>query len=170
MTSIGYVIGDRRGAVDALLAHVAAVLQAQGRALAGVVQVNTEIEGAIRCDMDLRILGRDETVRISQRLGNAARGCRLDPGGLAAAVGLVEHSLDGTSLLLVNKFGKSELDGGGFRPVIARALGLGIPVLLGINRDNLTGFLTYAGGMAQAIDADPDALLAWCGGPGGGNC
>ena len=34
MASIGYVIGDRRGAVDALLAHVAAVLQAQGRALA----------------------------------------------------------------------------------------------------------------------------------------
>jgi len=162
MTSIGYVVGDHRGAVDTMLAQVAATLQARGRALAGVVQVNTEIAAVTRCDMDLQVLGVGDTVRISQRLGNAARGCRLDPGGLATAVGLVEQSLDGTSLLVVNKFGKMELDGGGFRMVIARALERGLPVLLGVNRDNLPGFLTFADGMAQEIAADPGAILTWC--------
>lgn len=161
MTALGYVIGDRRGAVDGLLADVADRLTAQGWPLAGVVQLNTEVQAVTRCDMDLRVLSSPQTVRISQRLGNAARGCRLDPGGLATAVGQVESTLAGKSLLIVNKFGKSELDGGGFRPVIAAALEAGIPVLLGVNRDNLDGFLAYADGMGQEIPADSAAILHW---------
>lgn len=162
MTALAYVIGDGRGAVDRLLADVAAALLAEGIALAGVVQHNTETLGAVRCDMDLQVLGRTDTVRISQRLGNAAQGCRLDQQGLEEAVGLVEGSLPGKSLLIVNKFGKTEAEGRGFRPVIAMALGQGQPVLVGLNRDNLAGFQAFAEGIGAEVPAKFDALLTWC--------
>lgn len=163
MNALGYVIGDGRGAVDRLLTDVAATLQQRGAALAGVVQINTEIQTMHRCDMDLQILGTPQVVRISQRLGNDAQGCRLDPQGLEEAVGLVEVSLGAQALLIVNKFGKSEIDGRGFRPVIARALDRGMPVLVGLNRDNLAGFQGFAEGLEQEVAAEPAAILAWCG-------
>jgi len=162
MTALAYVIGDGRGAVDLLLAEVAKALTAQGVALAGVVQVNSETQGAVRCDMDLQVLGRPETVRISQRLGNAARGCRLDQQGLEAAVGLVGASLAEKSLLIVNKFGKTEVEGRGFRPLIASALEQEMPVLVGLNRDNLAGFHAFAEGLGTEIPAEFAAILDWC--------
>jgi hypothetical protein len=162
MTALGYVISDGRGAVDRLLTDVAGILQDRGANLAGVVQINTEVQTMHRCDMDLQVLGADQVVRISQRLGNDALGCRLDPQGLEEAAGLVEAGLGPQALLIVNKFGKTEIDGRGFRPVIARALDGGMPVLVGLNRGNLEGFQGFAEGFGQEIAADPAAILAWC--------
>jgi len=161
MTALAYVIGDARGAMDQLLARAAAAFSAQDVPLAGVVQVNTDTESTVRCDMDLQVLGRAETVRISQRLGNAAQGCRLDPAGLESAAGLVEATLDDASLLIVNKFGKAEGEGRGFRPVIARALGQGVPVLIGVSRDNLPAFHAFCEGLGDEVGADLPAILGW---------
>jgi hypothetical protein len=160
---LGYVIGTRRGGVDALLAEAAGRLQAEGRDLAGVVQINPEVPGR-RCDMDLILLGEAERFRISQCLGPQARGCRLDPAGLEAAVGRVEAglALRAPELLIVNKFGKAEIGGRGFRPVIARALGDGVPVLVGVNRANLNGFQDFAGGVGTPLPEDLGAVLDWC--------
>ena len=159
---LGYVIGAQRGGVDRLLAGVAAQLSAEGWHLAGVVQVNAERPGR-RCDMDLAVLGGG-AVRISQCLGPLARGCRLDPSGLETAVGQVEAALDAgpPQLLIVNKFGKAEIGGRGFRPLIARALGEGVPVLTGVGPGNLDGFLAFADGMAEALPDSPAAVLDWC--------
>ena len=160
---LGVVIGERRGATDRVLAALAAGLGADGWRLAGVVQENPEVPGR-RCDMDLVLLGAGGRFRISQCLGPLARGCRLDPAGLEAAVGHVAAGLEEgrPELMILNKFGKAELAGRGFRPVIARALELGVPVLMGLNRANLDGFDAFAAGTAEALPADPETLRAWC--------
>lgn len=160
---LGYVIGKRRGGVDALLAQVAGQLQADGWSLAGAVQVNPEVPGQ-RCDMDLVLLGDDGRFRISQCLGPQARGCRLDPAGLAAAAGQVEAMLEqgAPQLLIINKFGKAEIAGQGFRPAIARALGDGVPVLVGVNAANLDGFRAFAQGIGAPLPDDLAAVLDWC--------
>ena len=101
----------RGGAADLLLSPVAGRLGADGFRLAGVVQENLERAGQARCDMIVRILGRDREIRISQRLGPGSAGCRLDTAGL------VKESLKTpTDLLIINKLGKQELDGQGFPP------------------------------------------------------
>lgn len=164
MSALATVSGSAPGQTDRLLAEVAARLGAEGWALAGVVQVNSDRPGRRHCDMDLRILGRAEVVRISQNLGRDSSGCRLDPEGLATAVALVETVLDGTRprLLILNKFGKAEVEGRGFRDLIARALGQGVPVLTGLKPLNQPGFEDFAQGLAEALPADPDAILHWC--------
>lgn len=77
-------------------------------------------------------------------------------------IGLVGLSLlHGANCLIVNKFGEHEAEGRGFRHVIAQALELGIPVLVGINALNRQAFLDFTGGMAIEITPDKTALVRW---------
>jgi hypothetical protein len=162
--ALGYISSSERGRSDGLLAGVAATLAAKGMALAGVVQINTEVDPSRPCHMDLSILGTAQTVRISQFLGTGSRGCRLDPAGLEEAVGHVERQLLTTKpqLLILNKFGKQEAEGRGFRPLIAQALERDIPVLTAVSSLNAARFAGFADGMDTALSPDPDAILAWC--------
>ena len=67
----------------------------------------------------------------------------------------------GSDLLIVNKFGKHEAQGRGFRTVIAEALSKGIPVLVGINALNLSAFEEFAEGLATRLPPEPTALESW---------
>ena len=76
---------------------------------------------------------------------------------------LTEAGIDaGTRLLIVNKFGKREAEGGGFRPLIAAALERGLPVLVGLGERNAEAFDAFAGDMAETLDPSEAALIAWC--------
>jgi nucleoside-triphosphatase THEP1 len=160
---LAFFTSEGRGAADRVLAELAGLLEAEGLRLAGAVQVNLERTDQPRCDMELRILGTEETVRISQDLGRGSRGCRLDPDGLERAVGLAERGLDARAdLVFVNKFGKHEAEGRGFRPLIAQALADDIPVLTAVNRSNLEAFLAFTDGIAEELPPELAPLLAWC--------
>ncbi|MEC7964496.1 MAG: DUF2478 domain-containing protein, partial [Pseudomonadota bacterium] len=127
---IGYVKISERGEMNRLLAGLAADLAAEGLALAGAVQHDIECAPEGKCDMDLQILPAGPVVRISQNLGKDSRGCRLDPVALEQAVGLTEAQLSNAApkLVIINKFGKHEAEGRGFRSTIALALELEVPV------------------------------------------
>lgn len=160
---LAYVTGGGRGAADLLLWDVAARLRAMGWPLAGAVQANIEVDPARPCDMELHVLDGREVVRISQNLGPLSKGCRLDAAGLEQVVGLVERALLGAPrLLIINKFGKQEIDGRGFRPLIGQAMASGIAVLTSVNVGNLAGFESFAQDMASPLPADMDAVLKWC--------
>ncbi len=158
---LGYVSLSGRGRTDACLAAAAAGLAAEGVALAGCVQSAAADCDAHPCDMDLRVLPAGPDLRISQALGEGARGCRLDGAVVEQAAMLAAGRLDGAALLIVNKFGKLEAAGRGFVPVIAEALGRGLPVVVGVNAQNLPAFLDFAGGLAQELPPEADAVFAW---------
>lgn len=164
---LGYVVADGRGAADRLLAGVARRLRADGWPLAGAVQVNVSPGPGVRSAMDLHLLhsgvGTGAVVRISQDLGALAQGCRLDPAALAQAAGLIEAALGtGPRLLIANKFGKAEAEGGGLRPAIGQALARGIPVLTAVAPKNLPAFEDFAGDFGECLPAGVGAVLDWC--------
>ncbi|PJF09751.1 DUF2478 domain-containing protein [Pseudorhodobacter sp. MZDSW-24AT] len=161
---LGFISAPARGAGDTLLARVAARLTAQGVLLGGVVQVNTETDPDSPCLMDLRLLGGGRVIRISQSLGRHATGCRLDTAGLEEAAGLVAEQLHRARphLLIVNKFGKQEAEGRGFRPVIAEAIALGVPVLTSVAEKNRAGFDLFSDGLASFLPVDEDMVFNWC--------
>ncbi|MCB2135709.1 MAG: DUF2478 domain-containing protein [Rhodobacteraceae bacterium] len=163
---LGYVVCEERGAADKLLADAAHRLLAAGWPLVGAVQVNSDTDVGIPCNMDLHVIASGEVIRISQNLGPLSQGCRLDPLGLEDVVGRVERALDTAAprprLLVVNKFGKQEIDGRGFRPVIGRALGDGMRVLTAVNPMSVEAFRGFAGELAEQVDASPEAILDWC--------
>lgn len=159
---IAYTMTAGQGDLDLLLAEAAAAARAGGLRVAGAVQINSTRPDCHRCDMDVEVLPDGPVIRISQSLGPGARGCRLDAQGLETAVAEVARRLTATTdLLIVNKFGKHEAEGRGFRDLIAEALALGVPVLVGVNGLNRAAFLAFAGGLDEELPPDADALAGW---------
>lgn len=150
------------GATDLLLAALARRLAARGLRLAGTVQVNVDRGPDLPCHMDLTVLPEGRMFRISQALGRDSQGCRLDPGALESAAGLALAQLDAkTDAVLVNKFGKQEAEGRGLRDLIARALELDVPVIVGVADGARTAWQEFTGGLSQTLPPDVDALADW---------
>jgi len=160
---LGVISSQEAGATDTLLSQLADRLTARGLRLAGTVQINTDCGPNKPCDMDVKVLPNGPVLRISQSLGTQARGCRLDPDVLAQAVGIATAQFEKNvvDLLIVNKFGKTESAGGGFRDLIATALSAGIPVIVGLNQLNAPEFKAFTGGIAEQLDTRLEAMEAW---------
>lgn len=162
MLKIAYTMAHRRGALDLLLSDLATQLQARGLRTRGIIQSNTGCDTDRRCDMDVQVLPNGPVIRISQDLGKEARGCRLDPDAMASAVNEVSRSMsDPFDVFLLNKFGKQEGEGKGFRALLAQALESGATVIAGTNPLNAAVFEEFACGMATEVPADVQSLLAW---------
>jgi len=160
--NIAYICAPRTGEVDLVLEEFSLELAQRGVTTSGLVQVNSYQVGRHKCDMDVRVLPDGPTIRISQSLGNNAKGCRLDPAALERAVSDVNLQLaQFPEVLIVNKFGKHEASGRGFRDTIAEALIQNTPVVVGINRLNLAAFQEFCGGTQTHVQASPKALMRW---------
>ena len=152
--------GDQTG--DRFMSAIADKLRSEGYCVGGVVQSNTMQPGQCRCDMVLAELTSGQSVPISQNLGSQSRGCRLDPAALEQIAGLVEASVrDGLDILVLNKFGKQESEGKGLRNAIALALDADIPVLVGLNRDNIEAWHQFCGGEGQLLDSRSSEVEGW---------
>lgn len=159
---IAYTMAAQRGEIDTLLQKVARTSIQRGYRPVGTVQINSDRPDAGPCDMDVKVLPDGPVFRISQSLGAGAKGCRLDPFALEAAVARVDQSLlDKPDFLLINKFGKHEADGRGFRATIAEALARDIPVLVGLNTLNAPAFMEFTAGTAIELAPSLDGLLRW---------
>ena len=164
MTLLANFSAQGPGATDRLLAVVFARLQVEGVRVIGALRAPPENGGANHCNSDLWLLPNGPLVRITQNLGAGSRACRMDAGALEEAVALVTARLanEDTDLVFLNKFGRSEAEGRGFRAFIARALSEGIPVLTSVSETHRAAFEALAEGMTIHIAPEEDAILAWC--------
>lgn len=149
-----------------LLRGLAVRLGAKGWRLAGAIDLPAPARAGVRVrrQMLLAVLGgaAPEVVDIAQDLGPLALGCKLDPGALERVAGLAEAALGGgADLVIINKFGKREAEGRGFRPLIGQALAAGVPVLVGLAPARRAEFDAFAAGMAEEVAPRAAALRAW---------
>lgn len=160
--NLAYISTTGQGDTDLVLEKFANTLMADAVKTCGVVQVNSDRENCHKCDMDVIVLPDGPVIRISQSLGKDAKGCRLDPAALEGAVSEVETRLKGdVDILIINKFGKHEAGGRGFRDVIATACERDIPIIVGLSKLNVEAFTEFCGGVAIPVDAEIGALTKW---------
>ncbi len=164
---LGYLVPDQNMSADTVLVQVAQLLLAQRLRVAGAIQHNYGAASNGRCHMDLEILTGNRVVRISQDLGPHARGCRLDPGALEEAVGEVIAAIhaggvEGPQILIVNKFGKQEIEGRGFRPAIGAAMAADMPVFVIVPAASLEAFDAFTEGLGEVISGGADEIARWC--------
>lgn len=154
---------EKDGDIDALLQAVASVARLHGLRLSGVLQTRGDTAGDCHCaDMDLVSLNGREVFRISQPLGNGARGCRLNPEGLALCAAALERDLGAApDLLILNRFGKGESEGRGFRDLIGRALEAGVPVLTAVRATYAADWREFGGDLACDLPPRLSAVLDW---------
>lgn len=159
---IAYINTRKQGGSDALLSQVATYLIKQRLLLSGTVQTNHDRPDCHGCDMDVLVLPDGPTIRISKSLGSESCGCRLDPSALENAVVEVRRRLSQeTDILILNKFGKHEAEGRGFRTLIAEALSIGVPILTAVNPLNERAFIDFSGGIAAKLPPDFEYLTNW---------
>lgn len=162
ITALIYTDSD---AADHLLRQLALKMLERGQRLAGLVQHNQPRQGRSRCDMILEDIGGGTLVPISQDRGPHARGCALDIGQLLQAMQLVQASmLTSPDFVILNKFGKTESEGGGFRPLIAEAIALGLPLVIAVPWRNIDSWRLFAGDLGEEIilEGPPDQTDALC--------
>jgi len=158
---LAYFTVPGRGETDAFVVEIAKAFEAQGLRIAGTVRERPVETGAHPCDMTLRVLPAGPVFRISQPLGTASRGCRLDGGAIESISAQVEKRLPGADLLVVNKFGKAEAQGRGLCDAIIGAIDFGIPTLIGVNQRNIPDFEVFSAGLAVRLSPDIRAVRAW---------
>jgi len=160
LAAVSYTAGFR---IDDFLDRVADVLRAEGVRLAGALQENSP-GTAGRCSaMTLVDLGSRRRFTISQDLGAQAEGCRLDARGIAEFVALFDRGPgEAAELMMLNRFGRAEAEGGGLRPVFARALEGGIPILTAVRAPYAEAWAQFHGRLASDLPASEDRVLAWC--------
>jgi nucleoside-triphosphatase THEP1 len=148
---------------DALIAELATRLRAQGFCLAGAIQSNRAVPNRGRCDMMLEDLATGQLVKASQDRGALANGCRLDSSALEESVGLAASSLGReTDFVIINRFGKQEAEGRGFRGMIEQAVLLDVPIVVGLNRAHVDSWCHFVGDDPQLLPMDLDAVTDWC--------
>ncbi|TPO11850.1 DUF2478 domain-containing protein [Mesorhizobium sp. B1-1-5] len=150
ITAIVYSDGTE---FEAFLQETTAAMAEREMRLAGLVQLSEKRPDRVKCDMHLRDLASGKLHGISDDRGPHARGCVLNTDSLLRACEAAGAGLSGkTDLLVLCKFGKTEVEGGGFRGLIAKALELSVPVLIGVPAINLTAFREFAADLAREIE------------------
>ena len=151
--------------VDDLLAAVAAELKSRGLKVAGLVQRRGRDNGDCHCrDMHLRDLETGVDFQISEERGSAAQGCHLDwQAIMALALRLEEGLSTKTDVLIINRFGRSESEGRGFRGVIEKAIELNVAVIVAVRSEYAQAWADFHGGMAHTLHPDADTIFgAFC--------
>ncbi len=154
---------EKEGNIDALLNDVITALCMRGLSLTGVVQTRGTVHGACHCaDMDLVSLSNGQVFRISQPLGEGARGCRLNPEGLAyCSAALACELANAPDLLILNRFGKGEAEGRGFRDLMSQAMLAGIPVLTAVRETYAAEWQEFSGDMGYDLSPDFATVMGW---------
>jgi hypothetical protein len=147
---------------DYLLETVARILQQEGRVVAGFIQRQGRQDLSGHAEMLLEEIPNGRRICISQPLGSDARGCRLDPQAVAEIAGPFLAVLETRpDLLVLNRFGKGESEGQGFRAVLEKAFLLGIPVLTSVKQIYAGAWEAFAGDCAASLPPALDSVLDW---------
>ena len=152
---------DDPEAADRVIGEIVELAHSAGIEVAGVTQKNIHRVDRIHNDMHLVSLCGSEEYKISEDRGPMSSG--LDRDLIARAAMDVERALISgrPQLLVLNKFGRAEEEGGGMRRAIALAIEADIPVLMSVGRLSIGSLLDFAGGLVEIAPAEAAQTRAW---------
>lgn len=162
--SVAAIVYPNEAFPNAVFQHLVARCRAHGLSLAGVLQHPACDDPGRHCDVILEDLTSGHRTVLYEERGSGARGCRLDESALAEATARVEGNLEtAPDLLVLNKFGKVECEGGGLRDLIAAAMDRDIAVIIGVPARNLDAWRAFTGEFAVELPTDVTQIERWLG-------
>jgi Protein of unknown function (DUF2478) len=162
VSRLAAIVFDRDEAPDeALIAFVGAAI-AHGARVAGLVQERADDDLCDLHDVRVRDLMSGEILPIMQDLGAGASGCSVDPAAIAEAARLLERALaTNPDLLVVNRFGRLESEGGGMLNEIGRAFAEGVAMIVCVPARYRDAWNAFAAGLDAQLPARREAIEAW---------
>lgn len=90
------------------------------------------------------------------------RVCSLDLARLAEATMVLRRALEqNAAIVVVERFGKTERDGGGLADDLLALMASGTPTLVTVPDVEFEAWKRFTGGLDEVLACDCDALLAW---------
>lgn len=155
------ILDDGSGAAATVLADIVTGLCDDGCRVHGLLM--TREAGPDRCDSTMvltDVLTGDEYV-VSQSLGSQSAACRADPNGFADASIVLRRALaQAPDVVVVNRFGSLEMEGGGFRSEFLDLLSIEVPLLTIVAARHQSAWREFTGG-ATVLPPTREAVRAW---------
>jgi hypothetical protein len=152
---------DGSSDIDELLAGFAEQQRQAGRKVLGLVMTHRDHAEGCRASMVLTDIDTGDEYLVSQPLGADSTACRADPQGFAQASRVLRDALERSpDLVVCNRFGALEAEGGGFAAELLALLAQGIPVLTVVGPRHAAAWQRFVG-EATALAGDPAAWRAW---------
>lgn len=140
----------------------AAELAADGRRLAGMIQLADETQSCQCRDSELLNVETQSRFTILQDLGRGSQSCRVDPAAIARAAVEIEGAIArAPDVLFINRFGKLEAEGGGLHGEIAAAFLAGVPTVVCVATRFLPAWRLFSEGLDQELPCSAEALRGW---------
>jgi len=148
--------------IQALMRDFALGLAPASR-IAGVVEVpDVDVAGEVCGGSHLLSLADGGKFEIYQELGSAAGACRLDAAGVVTACEAIERDIAaGCDLVVLNKFGKVEMERSGLAAAFAAAIEARIPVVTSVSPKMMEHWERFAAPMYELLPPDRGELERW---------
>ncbi len=162
VSRLAAIVFDRDEDPDAPLREFVAAARAGGVRIAGFMQEHADDEKCAAHDVRLRNLDTDATLQIMQDLGAQSEGCRVDPAAIAAAARMLETARErNPDLILVNRFGRLESEGGGMLGEIGRAVADGDALIICVPLRYREAWNAFADGLDSQLPPQRAAIEKW---------
>jgi hypothetical protein len=159
---VGVLLYNTTLEVDSILADAVKLIRTQGVAIAGLMQRFGDRLPNGKRSMWVEDIATGQSIRLDQPRGPGAVACMLDPDALMRCACLLQDAVtSGADLILVNRFGAAEADGGGLRAELAEAICSGAAVLIPVRYSLLNDLEGFLGGPASLLLPSPVAIADW---------
>ena len=159
---VGVLLYDTSVEVDAILSSAVEHLRARGVTVGGLLQRFGEQlpNGKYRMWVDDITTG--QSIRLDDPRGAGASACIVDPDALAQAACMLRRITETQpDLIIVNRFGHAEAEGGGMRSEIAEAVCSGAAVLLSARSTYFAALESFLGGPPTVLLLSAAAIADW---------
>ena len=156
------ILFDRNEVPDPPLIAFLEAAKRRGVRVAGLVQERTGNGLCAWQNVQVRDLASGAAMPIMRDLGPGAEGCRVDPEAIAFAGLLLERALaTRPDLLVVNRFGRVECEGGGMLAEIGRAFAEGVATIVCVPKRYRDAWSAFSGGLDVQLRPEVAAIEAW---------
>lgn len=159
LAAVAYQPGED---VNRLLHEVVAGLRRRGIGVGGLLQEKVAESEECCEQLNLVDIRSGEAARITQQRGKDSRGCKLDPRGIAEIAPCIQTAIDAdVALIVINKFGRAEAEGGGLLSSFGDIVMAGIPLLTTVREPYLDAWRAFHGGLGLELPFARSVVDDW---------
>jgi hypothetical protein len=156
------IVFDRDEDPDSPLRAFVEAQAARGLSIGGLLQDHAEEEGCALHDVSVVNIVTGERLNVMQDLGEGASGCRVDPAAIAVAARQLGDAVAARpGLVVANRFGRLESEGGGMIEEIGQAVSEDLPLIVCVPLRFLDAWNHFAGGLGAQLPPRREAIEAW---------
>ncbi len=157
---IAALVHEHGDGADAMVRDFVALQVRRGLDVQGLLMLHDLARpGKKRCLQDVR---SGEVFEIFQDLGEGSHACCLDIGALVAAGAVLRAAARARpDLVVIDRFGRQEAEGGGFAAEFLALMAEGIPLLTIVASEFVEDWRRFTGEMGVELPMDADRLHEW---------